>query len=75
MRAGISNAHAHGRVLSSLGELFSGEGPTLLVNLHSVALDADLSGIPHGPISQCSHLDSRHIGNGTRESRSGTSRH
>lgn len=33
-----------------LGSLFPGEGLALLVNLHSVAFDADLRRVAHGPI-------------------------
>lgn len=55
--------------LSRLGlsRLFSGEGLTLLVDLHSVALDADLSRVAHRPIRQFSCPDSRHIESGTRQ--------
>lgn len=43
-----------------LGGLFSGESLALLVDLHSVALDADLSRVAHSPIRQFSCPDSRH---------------
>lgn len=52
---------------SRLGCLFSGEGLALLVDLHSVALDADLSRVAHSPIRQFSCPDSRHIESGTRQ--------
>lgn len=51
----------------SLRRLFSGEGLALLVDLHSVALDADLSRVAHSPISQFSCPDSRHFKSGTRQ--------
>ncbi|EJN31343.1 hypothetical protein PMI35_01478 [Pseudomonas sp. GM78] len=50
-----------------LSRLFSGEGLALLVDLHSVALDADLSRVAHCPIRQFSCPDSRHIESGTRQ--------
>lgn len=50
-----------------LRSLFSGEGLALLVDLHSVALDADLSRVAHSPIRQFSCPDSRYIESGTRQ--------
>jgi len=50
-----------------LSDLFPGEGLSLLVDLHSVALDAHLSRVAHRPIRQFSCPDSRHIESGTRQ--------
>lgn len=50
-----------------LGSLFTGEGLALLVDLHSVAFDADLSRVAHSPIRQFSCPDSCHFESGTRQ--------
>ncbi len=50
-----------------LRSLFSGEGLALLVDLHPITLDADLSGVAHRPIRQFSCPDSCHIESGTRQ--------
>lgn len=49
-----------------LRSLFPGEGLTLLVDLHPITFDADLSGVAHRPIRQFSCPDSCHIESGTR---------
>jgi hypothetical protein len=46
-----------------------------LVDLHSIALDADSSRVGHSPICQFSCPDSRPIESGTRQSLGGKSYH